>query len=119
MNPHRPDASSGRPGTGRVALVGGGPGDPGLITVRGRQLLEEADAVVHDALIGEDLLRLVRPGCALHPVGKRCGRTGTTQAEIEALLVGLAREGLAVVRLKGGDPFIFGRWGSRPSRLTK
>ena len=98
---------------GKVFLVGSGPGDPGLITVRGRQLIESADAVVYDALANSTLLP---PGARetgrpeLYYVGKRGGaKDPVTQDEINQLLVRLAREGKRVVRLKGGDPFVFGR----------
>ncbi|HEY3114285.1 MAG TPA: uroporphyrinogen-III C-methyltransferase [Gemmatimonadaceae bacterium] len=98
---------------GKVFLVGAGPGDPGLITVRGKQLIETADAVVYDALANSILLP---PGARatgrpeLYYVGKRSGAKDTvTQDEINSLLVKLAREGKRVVRLKGGDPFVFGR----------
>ena len=98
---------------GKVFLVGSGPGDPGLITVRGRQLIDTADAVVYDALANSTLLP---PGARetgrpeLYYVGKRGGaKDPVTQDEINQLLVRLAREGKRVVRLKGGDPFVFGR----------
>jgi len=98
---------------GKVFLVGAGPGDPGLITVRGKQLIDTADAVVYDALANSILLP---PGARttgrpkLYYVGKRSGAKDTvTQDEINSLLVKLAREGKRVVRLKGGDPFVFGR----------
>ncbi len=98
---------------GKVFLVGAGPGDPGLITVRGKQLIDSADAVVYDALANSALLP---PGARttgrpeLYYVGKRAGpKDSVTQEEINALLVKLAREGKRVVRLKGGDPFMFGR----------
>lgn len=98
---------------GKIFLVGAGPGDPGLITVRGRQLIDSADAVVYDALANTRLLPLGarttgRP--ELYYVGKRGGaKDSMTQEEINTLLVKLAREGKRVVRLKGGDPFVFGR----------
>jgi uroporphyrinogen III methyltransferase/synthase len=98
---------------GKIFLVGAGPGDPGLITVRGKQLIDSADAVVYDALANTALLP---PGARttgrpeLYYVGKRGGaKDSVTQEEINALLVKLAREGKRVVRLKGGDPFVFGR----------
>jgi uroporphyrin-III C-methyltransferase len=93
---------------GSVALVGAGPGDPGLITVRGLALLRSADVVLHDRLIAPELLREVRPDAELVDVGKHPGG-GWRQEEINALLVRRARRGAAVVRLKGGDPFVFGR----------
>ena len=94
---------------GSVDLVGGGPGDPGLITVRGLQLLRRADVVVHDRLIGSELLGEVRGDALLIDVGKGPGHTPYSQAEINDLLVEHARQGKSVVRLKGGDPFVFGR----------
>jgi uroporphyrin-III C-methyltransferase len=97
-----------RPRTGRVTLVGAGPGDPGLLTRRGADALARADVVLHDRLVGEGVLALCGPRARLVPVGKRKGG-GCRQRTIEALLVGLARRGDDVVRLKGGDPFLFGR----------
>src|SRR5438094_9695372 len=98
-----PDAA-----VGTVYLVGAGPGDAGLITVRGRDLLSTCDAVVYDALANPGLL--VGVSAELHDVGKRGGSPDAArQNEINALLVRLAKEGKRVVRLKGGDPFVFGR----------
>ena len=94
---------------GAVHLVGGGPGDPGLITSRGLDLLRSADVVVHDRLIGPELLRETRVEAELIDVGKGPGHAPYTQTEINALLVTHARRGRTVVRLKGGDPFVFGR----------
>ena len=94
---------------GAVELVGAGPGDPGLITVRGLQLLRRADVVVHDRLIGADLLGETRRDALLIDVGKGPGHAPYSQAEINDLLVEHARQGKSVVRLKGGDPFVFGR----------
>jgi uroporphyrin-III C-methyltransferase len=104
-------ASSGRFLTpaGIVDLVGGGPGDPGLITVRGLQLLRGADVVIHDRLIGSELLGAARPDALLIDVGKGPGHAPYSQEHINALLVEHARQGKSVVRLKGGDPFVFGR----------
>jgi len=95
--------------TGAVHLVGGGPGDPGLITARGLELLRGADVVVHDRLIGSELLREARAGAELIDVGKGPGLAPYSQDEINAVLVDRARQGRIVVRLKGGDPFVFGR----------
>jgi uroporphyrin-III C-methyltransferase len=94
-----------------VALVGGGPGDPGLITVRGRQLLDVADVVVVDRLAPRELLAELRPDVEIIDCGKSAHRHNMTQEEINAVLVDRARAGLRVVRLKGGDPFVFGRGG--------
>ena len=94
---------------GRVHLVGGGPGDPGLITARGLELLRSADVVVHDRLIGAELLREARNDAELIDVGKEPGHAAYSQAEINALLVDHAGAGRSVVRLKGGDSFVFGR----------
>lgn len=96
---------------GRVALVGAGPGDPELLTVRARELLAGADFVLHDDLVSPETLALCGPDARLECVGKRSGRPSARQAEITARLIALAREGNFVVRLKGGDPFVFGRGG--------
>ncbi len=96
---------------GTIYLVGAGPGDPKLITVHGREVLESADAVVHDRLISPDLLKLARLDARIEDAGKAPGRASRSQNEINDLLIALAREGLSVCRLKGGDPFVFGRGG--------
>ncbi|GAB4099445.1 uroporphyrinogen-III C-methyltransferase [Sinomonas halotolerans] len=105
---HRKDAER-RPG--RVALVGGGPGDTGLITVRGRQLLAEADVVVADRLGPRDLLAELGESVRVIEVGKAPGAHQATQDEINAILVQEAKAGNVVVRLKGGDPYVLGRGG--------
>jgi uroporphyrin-III C-methyltransferase len=94
---------------GEVHLVGAGPGDPGLITARGLELLRKADVVVHDRLIGPELLSETRAGVLLIDAGKGPGHAAYSQAEINALLVEHGLNGRVVVRLKGGDPFVFGR----------
>jgi len=102
---------------GIVYLVGAGPGDPGLITARGRDLIASCDAIVHDALANPALY--ADTSAALHDVGKRGGSTDSArQGEINALLVRLAREGQRVVRLKGGDPFVFGRGSEEAQALA-
>ncbi len=94
---------------GHVSLVGSGPGSPKMMTVRGRHLLLEADAIVYDRLAAPALPCEIEASVELHPVGKIAGHHPVPQTEINALLVRLAREGRRVVRLKGGDPFVFGR----------
>ena len=96
---------------GMVCLVGAGPGAPGLITVRGRELLKACDAVVYDHLASQELLSETREDCERIYVGKQAGRHYMKQGEINGLLVRLAEQGKRVVRLKGGDPFVFGRGG--------
>ncbi len=100
-----------RPGPGSVALVGGGPGHPGLITVLGRRLLGEADVVVADKLAPRALLAELDPAVEVIDAGKAPHAHNLTQAEINALIVARAQAGQRVVRLKGGDPFVFGRGG--------
>lgn len=111
-------AASGE-GPGRVALVGAGPGDPELMTVKARYLIAAADYVLHDALIAPETLALCGPDTRLENVGKRAGHAGARQANINARLIELARAGHFVVRLKGGDPFVFGRGGEELDCLTR
>ena len=103
---------------GKVYLVGAGPGDPGLFTLKGRRCLEEAEVIVYDALANPRLLRYARPEAELIYAGKRGGAHSLPQEEIERLLVAKATEGRIVVRLKGGDPFLFGRGGEEAEALA-
>ena len=98
-----------RTGAGRVALVGAGPGDPELLTVKALRRIETADVVLHDDLVPAAILALAPAGAATVNVGKRCGLKSITQEEINALMVEHARAGRSVVRLKSGDPLLFGR----------
>lgn len=102
---------------GFVWLLGAGPGAPDLITLRGLRVLQAAEAVVYDELANDELLKHCPAGCELHPVGKRAGRHNATQGEINSLLVSLARAGKKIVRLKGGDPLVFGRAGEEIEAL--
>lgn len=104
---------------GRVILVGAGPGEPGLITVRGLSALRMADVVVFDALVDPQLLKEVKVRCKLVDAGKRAGEHYLRQQEIDQVLVRESRKGKLVVRLKGGDPFIFGRGGEEATLLKK
>lgn len=97
--------------SGKIALVGAGPGDPDLITVRGKKLIENCDALVYDYLVAPEMLAWTRPTCEHICVGKRQGFHSVSQEQIQEILLTLAQQGKTVVRLKGGDPFIFGRGG--------
>ncbi|PID56795.1 uroporphyrinogen-III C-methyltransferase [candidate division KSB3 bacterium] len=105
--------------TGKVYLVGAGPGDPALLTVKAKDCLEKADAVVYDYLVNKNLLTSVCPQSEQIYVGKKAGRHTKKQEEISALLVDLSRKYSCVVRLKGGDPFVFGRGGEEALELMK
>ncbi|TLX14568.1 uroporphyrinogen-III C-methyltransferase [Rhizobium sp. MHM7A] len=104
---------------GSVWLVGAGPGDPGLLTLLAAKGLAEADVIVHDALVKEDCLRLAHPGAELEYAGKRGGKPSAKQRDISLRLVELARAGKRVLRLKGGDPFVFGRGGEEALTLVE
>ena len=103
---------------GMVYLVGAGSGDPALLTQKGQQCLQLADLVVYDALASVSILNHVRPDCELYFVGKRAGNHSLPQVEINQLLVDAAKQGKQVVRLKGGDPFVFGRGGEEAQALS-
>ena len=105
--------------TGKVYLVGAGPGDPELLTLKAARVLRHADVVLHDELVGKEILHLAPAHAQLRNVGKRCGKKNISQEEINFLMVTLAASGLQVVRLKGGDPLIFGRIGEEIAALRK
>lgn len=105
--------------TGTVYLVGAGPGDPELLTLKALKLLKSADVVLHDDLIGPEILAFIPSSTQVHNVGKRFGRKVISQPEIHALLVQNALLGLQVVRLKSGDPLIFGRAGEEIEALRQ
>src|ERR1700752_5068133 len=103
---------------GHVWLAGAGPGDPGLLTLDALAGLAQADVVVHDALVDARILALAGPQARLEFAGKRGGKPSATQADISERLVALARAGERVLRLKGGDPFVFGRGGEEAAALA-
>ncbi len=104
---------------GKVYLVGAGPGDPGLLTLKGKKALERADTVVYDYLANKGLLRFTRPECENICAGKHPGEPATSQATINDMLISRASSGQVVVRLKGGDPFVFGRAGEEALALAR
>jgi uroporphyrin-III C-methyltransferase/precorrin-2 dehydrogenase/sirohydrochlorin ferrochelatase len=104
---------------GEVTLVGAGPGDPELLTLKALRALQDADVILHDRLVPEGLLDMARRDAARISVGKAAGGIGSSQEEINALLIEHARQGKRVVRLKGGDPFIFGRGGEELQALAE
>jgi uroporphyrin-III C-methyltransferase len=105
--------------TGRVFLVGAGPGDPELLTVKAARILRAADVVLHDALVAESILAMVRPHALLIDVGKRVGDKRISQEAINRMLVEFAASSSTVVRLKGGDPLIFGRAAEEMAALRR
>jgi uroporphyrin-III C-methyltransferase len=104
---------------GKVYLVGAGPGDPELLTLKALRLLRIADAVLHDDLVAPEILNFIPSTAQIHNVGKRCGKKRILQTEINFLMIALAASGLQVVRLKGGDPLIFGRAGEEIESLRQ
>lgn len=104
---------------GKVYLVGAGPGDPGLFTLKGKTLLEHADVVIHDALVSRAIINMINPQAEKINAGKRRGRHSKLQPETTALLIEKAQTHAIVVRLKGGDPFVFGRGGEEMGDLIE
>jgi uroporphyrin-III C-methyltransferase len=103
---------------GEVWLAGAGPGDPGLLTLHAANALSQADIILYDALVHDAVLRLAQPGTVLEAAGKRGGRPSPSQRDITERLIELARQGKKVLRLKGGDPFVFGRGGEEALGLA-
>ena len=104
---------------GKVYLIGAGPGDPDLLTLRALNILHGADVILYDALVGEGIKRQFPPGAELIDVGKRADRHAFSQAEINRMLVRLTQKHRTVVRVKGGDPYVFGRGGEEAMALAK
>ena len=104
---------------GEVWLVGAGPGDPGLLTLHAVNALSQADVIVHDALVSNDCLGLAKPSAEVEYAGKRGGKPSAKQRDISYRLVELAKQGKKVLRLKGGDPFVFGRGGEEALTLVE
>ena len=111
--------SPGNDAEGKVFLVGAGPGDPDLLTVKALRLIQSAEVILHDDLVTQAILELAGEGAEIVNVGKRCGTKNITQEEIHALMIAHAEAGRRVVRLKCGDPLIFGRAAEEMSALTR
>lgn len=105
--------------SGKVYLIGAGPGDPELLTVKACRILGQADVVLHDDLVSPEIVRLAPATAHIENVGKRCGKAHASQAEIHSKMIGVANEGRDVVRLKGGDPLLFGRAGEEIEALRE
>lgn len=104
---------------GKVYLMGAGPGNPELLTVQAVRILSTAEVVLHDYLVAPEILELIPPWTQVRGVGKRCGQASFSQKQINAQMISAAREGRQVVRLKGGDPLLFGRVGEEMEALTR
>jgi uroporphyrin-III C-methyltransferase len=104
---------------GKVYLMGAGPGNPDLLTVQALRILKQAEVVLHDHLVAQEILDLLPAWTQARNVGKRCGQAGISQEQIHALLIAAARAGKKVVRLKGGDPLLFGRVGEEMEALAR
>lgn len=104
---------------GRVYLMGAGPGNPDLLTVQAVEILKTAEVVLHDHLVAQEVLDLIPAWTQVRNVGKRCGQAGIAQDQIHSLLIAAAREGKRVLRLKGGDPLLFGRVGEEMEALAR
>src|SRR2546423_15402038 len=111
-------STSKRKSVGKVSLVGAGPGDLGLVTLRAKQCIERAEVIVYDNLANPDAVRWARDEAEIIYAGKKAGDHALAQNEINAVLVEKAREGKNVVRLKGGDPFVFGRGGEEAKAVV-
>src|SRR5437588_11344642 len=104
---------------GKVYLMGAGPGNPELLTVQAAEILKTAEVVLHDHLVPQEILDLIPAWTQVRNVGKRCGQAGISQDQLHALWIAGAREGKRVVRLKGGDPLLFGRVGEEMEALAR
>ena len=104
---------------GKVYLIGAGPGDAGLLTLRGKDLLGKAQVVIYDSLVNQQILKFCRPDAELVFAGKTMGQAHISQEEINKLLISRAKEGKTVARLKGGDPFVFGRGGEEAEAVVQ